>query len=133
MLQEGRGSIVHVASIAASHPQGFSGGYSASKAGVAMLSQQLATEWGPRGVTSNVVSPGMIRTPLVDSIYAQPGVIEKRSAVVPMRRIGEPDDIANSVLFLASDRASYVNGAEIIVDGGYTRMVMNLVPRPGHE
>lgn len=133
MLEQGRGSIVHVASIAASHPQGFSGAYSTSKAGIVMLSQQLATEWGPRGVRSNVVSPGMIRTPLTADFYATPGVTEQRSAVVPVRRIGEPEDIADSVLFLASDRASYVNGDEITVDGGFTRMVMNLVPRPKHE
>ena len=73
MLDRGRGSIVHIASIAARHPQGASGAYSTSKAAAAMLSQQLATEWGPRGIRSNVVSPGMIRTPMSEPFYAVPG------------------------------------------------------------
>ena len=68
MLERGAGSIVHIASVSGSAPQGFSGGYSISKAGVIMLSQQLATEWGPRGVRSNVVSPGLIRTPMTSTI-----------------------------------------------------------------
>jgi NAD(P)-dependent dehydrogenase (short-subunit alcohol dehydrogenase family) len=133
MLEQGRGSIVHVASIAGSHPQGASGAYSASKAAVVMLSRQLATEWGPRGVRSNVVSPGLIRTPMSEPFYATPGVLERRTAVVPARRIGRPEDIADAVLFLVSDRASYITGDEITVDGGFTRMVMNLIPRPSHE
>jgi len=133
MLERERGSVVHVASIAASHPQGASGAYSASKAAVVMLSRQLATEWGPRGVRSNAVSPGLIRTPMSEPFYATPGVLERRTAVVPMRRIGVPEDVANAVLFLASDRSSYVSGDEITVDGGFTRMVMNLIPRPAHE
>ncbi|MDE2200762.1 MAG: glucose 1-dehydrogenase [Rhodospirillales bacterium] len=133
MLARGRGSIVHVASIAGAHPQGGSGAYSAGKAAVIMLSRQLATEWGPRGVRSNVVSPGLIRTPMSEAFYATPGVTERRSAVVPARRIGTPEDIADAVLFLASDRASYVSGDEITVDGGFTRMVMNLIPRPTHD
>jgi NAD(P)-dependent dehydrogenase (short-subunit alcohol dehydrogenase family) len=127
----GRGSLVHVASIAASHAQGSSGAYSVSKAGVVMLSRQLASEWGPQGVRSNVVSPGMIVTPMSQSFYDTPGVTERRTAVVPTRRIGMPQDIADAILFLASDRSSYVNGDEITVDGGYVRTLMNLVPRPG--
>lgn len=129
----GRGSLVHVASIAASHAQGQSGAYSVSKAGVVMLSRQLASEWGPRGIRSNVVSPGMIVTPMSQSFYDTPGVTERRTAVVPSRRIGMPQDIADAILFLASDRSSYVNGEEIIVDGGYANMLMNLVPRPGFD
>jgi NAD(P)-dependent dehydrogenase (short-subunit alcohol dehydrogenase family) len=129
----GRGSIVHVASIAGSHAQGQSGAYSVSKAGVIMLSRQLANEWGPHGIRSNVVSPGMMITPMSQSFYDTPGVTERRSAVVPSRRVGMPQDIADAILFLASDRSSYVNGDEITVDGGYVNMLMNLVPRPGFD
>ena len=133
MRAQGRGSLVHVASIAGSHAQGQSGAYSVSKAGVVMLSRQLASEWGPQGIRSNCVSPGMVITPMSQAFYDTPGVTERRSAVVPLRRVGMPQDMADAILFLASDRASYVNGEEIIVDGGYANMLMNLVPRPGFE
>ena len=113
--------------------QGHSGAYSVSKAGVVMLSRQLASEWGPSGIRSNVVSPGMVVTPMSQAFYDTPGVTERRTAVVPMRRIGMPQDIADAILYLASDRSSYVNGDEITVDGGFARMLINLVPRPGHE
>ncbi|MGB8399117.1 SDR family NAD(P)-dependent oxidoreductase [Bradyrhizobium sp.] len=129
----GRGSLVHVASIAGQHAQGQSGAYSVSKAGVIMLSRQLASEWGPHGIRSNVVSPGMVITPMSQSFYDTPGVTERRTAVVPMRRIGMPQDIADAILYLASDRSCYVNGDEITVDGGYVNMLMNLVPRPGFD
>jgi NAD(P)-dependent dehydrogenase (short-subunit alcohol dehydrogenase family) len=133
MRQAGRGALVHVASIAAGHAQGFSGAYSVSKAGAVMLSRQIATEWGPAGIRSNVVSPGMVVTPLSQGFYDTPGVTERRSAVVPVGRIGQPEDIRDAVLFLASDRAAYVSGDEIVVDGGFTRGIMNLIPRPGFE
>jgi NAD(P)-dependent dehydrogenase (short-subunit alcohol dehydrogenase family) len=133
MLARGAGAIVHVASISASFPQGYSGAYSASKAGVVMLSRQLAVEWGPRGVRSNVVSPGMIRTPMTEAIYQTQGVHEARRALVPARRIGRPEDIADAAVFLASERASYVTGEEIVVDGGFTRTLMGTIPRPGFE
>jgi NAD(P)-dependent dehydrogenase (short-subunit alcohol dehydrogenase family) len=133
MRAQGRGSLVHVSSVAGSHAQGHSGAYSVSKAGVIMLSQQLANEWGPHGIRSNVVSPGLVITPMSQSFYDTPGVTERRKAVVPMRRIGMPQDIADAILFLASDRSSYVSGDEITVDGGFVRMLMNLVPRPGFE
>ncbi|MDB5575167.1 MAG: 2-deoxy-D-gluconate 3-dehydrogenase [Bradyrhizobium sp.] len=133
MRTAGRGSLVHVASISGSHAQGQSGAYSVSKAGVIMLSRQLASEWGPQGIRSNVVSPGMVITPMSQSFYDTPGVTERRSAVVPLRRVGMPQDIADAILYLASDRSSYVNGDEITVDGGYANMLMNLVPRPGFE
>ncbi|UFN47695.1 SDR family oxidoreductase [Roseomonas sp. OT10] len=133
MRAAGRGSLVHVASIAAGHAQGFSGAYSVSKAGVVMLSRQIATEWGPAGLRSNVVSPGLVMTPLSQPFYDAPGVQARREAVVPARRIGQPEDIADAVAFLASDRAAYVNGDEMVVDGGFTRGIMNLIPRPGFD
>ncbi|MGF6598351.1 NAD(P)-dependent dehydrogenase (short-subunit alcohol dehydrogenase family) [Paraburkholderia sp. GAS448] len=133
MLAKRAGSIVHVASIAAHHPQTWSGAYSPGKAAVAMLSRQIAAEWGPRGVRSNTVCPGMIRTPLSETFYAQGDVESRRSAMTASRRIGRPTDIAEVVAFLASERAGYVNGAEIVVDGGLDSMLMDLVPRPGFE
>jgi NAD(P)-dependent dehydrogenase (short-subunit alcohol dehydrogenase family) len=133
MRAQKRGSLVHVASIAGSHAQGRSGAYSVSKAGVVMLSRQLASEWGPDGVRSNVVSPGMVITPMSQAFYDTPGVTERRAAVTPARRIGMPQDIADAVMFLASDRSAYVNGDEITVDGGYVRSLMNLIPRPGFD
>ena len=127
------GAMVHVASVAAGHAQPFSGAYSVSKAGIVMLSRQIAIEWGPEGIRSNVVSPGMVETPLTTVIYAEPGIRERRAQAIPMRRIGKPQDIAEAALYLASPRASYVNGDEIVVDGGFTRTVMSTIPRPGFE
>jgi NAD(P)-dependent dehydrogenase (short-subunit alcohol dehydrogenase family) len=133
MIERGRGAIVHTASIAGSNAQGFSGAYSVSKAGVLMLSRQLAVEWGPHGVRSNVMSPGLVRTPMSEPFYQNPQVLQRRSAAIPLGRIGSPEDMAQVVLFLASDRAAFVNGQEIIVDGGFEHMLMSLVPRPGFE
>lgn len=133
MIERGRGAIVHTASIAGSNAQAFSGAYSVSKAGVLMLSRQLAVEWGPHGVRSNVLSPGLVRTPMSESFYQAPGVAERRAAAIPLGRVGSPEDMAQVVLFLASDRAGFVNGQEIIVDGGFEHMLMSLVPRPGFE
>ena len=133
MLARGSGVLVHIASIAAWQPQAMSGAYSASKAAVAMLSRQLAFEWGPRRIRSNSISPGLVRTPLSESFYQAPGVKERREAIVPLRAIGGPLDIANVVVFLASSRAGYVTGQDIVVDGGLSQTLMSHVPRPGYE
>jgi NAD(P)-dependent dehydrogenase (short-subunit alcohol dehydrogenase family) len=133
MLERGQGSLVHVASIAGQHPQAFSGAYSVGKVGVSMLSRQLALEWGPAGIRSNVVSPGLVRTPMSEPFYKVAGVAERRAAMVPSGRIGAPADIAEAVVFLASDRAAYVTGQEITVDGGFGQVLMSMVPRPGFE
>ena len=131
MLNAGHGSIIHVASISALHPQTSSGAYSASKAGVLLMSRQLAAEWGPRGVRSNAICPGMIRTALSAKFYEEPGFEAKRAAVTASRRVGAPIDIANPAIFLDSDRSAYMNGAELLVDGGLGCMLMDMVPRPG--
>ena len=133
MRARGRGAIVNVASISAHYPQTRSGAYSASKSGILQLSRQMAAEWGPAGVRSNAICPGLIRTALSAAFYAQPGVEQKRAALTANRRIGEPDDIANAALFLLSERAGYVNGTELIVDGGLDTMLMDLMPRPGYN
>jgi glucose 1-dehydrogenase len=132
-LARTRGALVHVASIAAHFPQTGSGAYSAGKAGIAILSRQMAVEWGPLGIRSNVICPGMIRTPLSAKFYEEPGFEAKRARVTASRRIGEPQDIADVALFLASPRSGYMNGAELAVDGGMSSMLMDMVPRPGYN
>lgn len=127
------GAMVHIASIAGAHATGFAGAYSVAKAGIVMLSRQLATEWGTDGIRSNVVSPGMILTPLSQAFYDDPEIVRRRSAVIPAGRIGRPEDVAEAVLFLAGPRAAYVTGDEITVDGGFARGLMGLIPRPGYD
>ena len=132
MSAGGRGVLVHVASMAGTQPQPASGAYSASKAAVLMLSRQLAYEWGPKGIRSNTVSPGLVRTPLSEPFYQNEAVKAQREAMVPLRRIATPQDMADVALFLASPRASYVTGQDIVVDGGLSQTLMGLVPRPGY-
>ena len=132
MKEQGYGSIVNIASIAATNPQPRSGSYSPSKAAVAMLSRGFALEWGQHGIRSNVVAPGLVRTPLSEAFYQAPGVLEARSNMVPIKRVAGPQDIADVVVFLASKRSSYCSGSHIVVDGGLDGMLMELTPRPGY-
>lgn len=123
-------AIVNIASISGKNAQPLSGGYSMSKAAVRMLTQQLCMEWGPEGIRTNTVSPGLFVTPLTERFYINPEHRARREQVVPLRRIGHIDELANAVVFLASPRASYVNGAEIVVDGGFSHSLMSHIPRP---
>ena len=127
----GSGSIIHIASVSGFNPQPASGAYSVSKAGVLMLSRQLAFELGPQGIRSNTVSPGLVRTPLTEAYYLVGDVAERRDNAVPIRRVAKPNDIADVVTFLASDRSRYVTGADILADGGFAQTLMSTVPRPG--
>lgn len=129
--QAGSGSIVHVASVSGFNPQPASGAYSVSKAGVLMMSKQLAFELGPEGIRSNSVSPGLVRTPLTEAYYHVGNVAQRRDEAVPIRRVARPVDIADVVTFLASDRSRYITGADIVADGGFTQTLMSTVPRPG--
>lgn len=133
MIQENEGSIVQIGSIAAHNPQTFSGSYSASKAALEMLSRQTAAELGELGVRSNVICPGMTRTPLTESFYANPEVGGRRAELTANKQIGTPSDIANAALFLLSPRSKYINGTEIVVDGGFETMAMESIPRPGYS
>ncbi len=120
MLDDGGrgGSIVNIGSIAAGKPNA-SPAYSVSKAGVLALTRHTAVEWGPRGVRTNAVSPGFIRTPLSAAHYADPELLQWRVGMVPVRRLGATADIADAVAYLASDAAAFVNGQDLIVDGGF--------------
>ncbi len=120
-LRASGGSIVVITSVSASHATPPLGAYSASKAAALMLVRQLATEWGPLGVRTNALSPGLIATPGTALAYADPAAKAHREQRVPLRRIGEPGDIAGAVSFLLSDAAAYINGAELVVDGGLVR------------
>lgn len=131
MRAQNDSSVVHIASIAGSYPQTHSGAYSASKAGIRLLSRQLAVEWRGDRIRSNTICPGMIRTSLSAAFYAQPGLEARRAAMTASGRVGEPEDIANAALFLLSARSSYVNATDIAVNGGMDAMLMDMVPRPG--
>lgn len=118
MLARGRGSIVNIGSIAAGKPNA-SSAYSVSKAGVLALTRHTAVEWGPRGIRTNAVSPGFIRTPLSAVHYANDELLQSRTRLVPVRRLGATHDIADAVAYLASDAAGFVNGQDLVVDGGF--------------
>ncbi|MDO4680762.1 MAG: SDR family oxidoreductase [Aerococcus sp.] len=131
MVKQGHGNMVHISTVASRYPETYSGAYSTTKAGVNMLSKQMAAEWGQFGVRSNCVLPCLVKTPLSKNFYKDESVEEGRERLVASRRIGTLDDIANMVLFLASDRSDYTNGAEVTVDGGLNIMIGDMVPKPG--
>lgn len=129
MVAARSGVIIHVGSITANEPLAGGGNYSVAKAGVSMFSRLLAADLGPRSVRSNLVNPGFIATPMTQTSYDRPAVAEGRTAMVPAGRIGTPEDIAAAVLYLASPAASYVNGGEILVDGGLSQNLFHSLPR----
>lgn len=130
MLERGSGAIVNIVSIAARHANPAVGSYGPSKAALVSLTEQIALEWGPRGVRCNAVGPGLVPTPGTGAVYDDPDVRAVRAGAIPLRRLAEPADIANVVAFLVSDDAAYVNGQVIYVDGGLSKALMTLLPRP---
>ena len=94
--------------------------YSAAKAGVNSLTRTIAVKHGPRGLRCNAVSPGTVRTSIGGGRPGEPGNWERVGALYPLRRVAEPEEIARAVLFLASDEASFITGANLAVDGGLT-------------
>ena len=129
-LEKSGGSIVNISSIAAEIAQVGGGLYSASKAGVSAFTRQAAAEWGPKGVRVNAVAPGLIRTAMAEAVYSVPETYEKRRAMIPLKKIGKPENIGTVVAFLLSDDAEYVSGQIIEVDGAFSHTLIGLLPHP---
>lgn len=120
------GSIVNISSVAGLMPIINSGAYSASKAGVIMLTRLMAVEWGKHRIRVNCICPGAIRTAMTDQFY-QGELREARIESVPLGRMGKPEDIAGVVTFLASDDAEYISGSVLTIDGAATQSVSYIV------
>ena len=119
MLPNGRGAIVNTASVSGLGADYGLGSYNVAKTGVIALTRSIAIEYARKGIRCNAVCPGPIATPpLLKVKEARPEFFTSMSEAVPMGRFGQPHEIANAVLFLASDEASYVTGTTIVVDGG---------------
>ena len=118
MIKRGGGTIVNIASVSAHTPQVYLGAYSPSKAGVLLLTKLMAVEWAKYNIRVNALSPGPIRTPLTDAIYNTDELRKGRAKAVPMNRFGLPEEVAKTVLFLASDDSAYITGHSVVIDGG---------------
>jgi len=119
MLERGAGSIVNISSNASLRGQPYNTAYAAAKSGVNTLTMSAASEYGHKGIRINAVSPGVIRTPGVEKyMEEQPKIAEGLMRAAVMRRLGEPNEIAEAVCFLLSDRASFITGQILGVDGG---------------
>ena len=122
MIAAGSGAIVNIASMSGlivNRPQP-QVAYNVAKAGVIMLTKSLAAEWAPHGVRVNAVAPGYTRTDLIEHLVESDMARDYWIGGTPLGRMGSTDEIANTVLFLASDAASFVTGETLVVDGGYT-------------
>jgi NAD(P)-dependent dehydrogenase (short-subunit alcohol dehydrogenase family) len=113
------GRVVVTGSLSGIHGMNLRAAYAATKAGVSGLVRSLAVEWGPHGVTVNAVGPGIIKTPLTMAYMEQhPERVTATIEHTPLRRLGEPEDVADVVVFLASEQARFITGQTIYVDGG---------------
>jgi NAD(P)-dependent dehydrogenase (short-subunit alcohol dehydrogenase family) len=118
MIAQKSGCIVNIASIAGLFPYNWAGSYSVVKAGLLMLTKLQALEWAPYGIRANAITPGYIRTPGTEGMYADPEIYEGRRKGVPMGRVGSGDDVSGVAVFLASEDARYTTGSVVGADGG---------------
>jgi NAD(P)-dependent dehydrogenase (short-subunit alcohol dehydrogenase family) len=120
MAQRGGGSVIMMSSIAALRGTGTIGAYGMSKAAEAALTRNLAVEWGPKGIRVNAIAPGVVNTDFARELINDPVRRAQMENRTPLRRFGEPEDIAGIVHFLASDASAYITGQVIVADGGET-------------
>jgi len=125
LIKSGRGgAVVNLSSIGGRFPYSGSGAYSSVKGAIIRLTEQFALEWATHGIRVNAVAPAHVETPLL--VYLKdPEVKRTRSAVTPLGRVGQPEDISNAILYLLSDDASWVTATTIDIDGGLGKSIMN--------
>jgi NAD(P)-dependent dehydrogenase (short-subunit alcohol dehydrogenase family) len=129
MVERGSGAIVNITSLNAIAPSPDAGAYPAAKAALAKLTEHFALVLGPRGIRVNAIAPGFIDAGMSAPIYADPEARAVRSASVPVGSLGTADDVADAVLFLASDKARYIHGHHLVLDGGISISLKNHLPR----
>jgi NAD(P)-dependent dehydrogenase (short-subunit alcohol dehydrogenase family) len=120
MVERRDGSIIIVSSIGGLRGNAIIGAYNVSKAADFQLARNLATELGPHNVRVNCIAPGLIKTDFARALWEHPETLEKVTSATPLRRIGLPDEIAGTAVFLASSASSFITGQAIVVDGGVT-------------
>src|SRR3989338_1152847 len=122
MKKQGSGAIVNIASVAMGQ-QGIGfpniAHYCASKGGIAALTEALAVELAPLNIRVNCIAPGLIDTPMINTVKSDPKTMEGMLAQVPLRRTGRPEEVSELVAFLASDDSSYITGSVVVIDGGW--------------
>ncbi len=119
MAEQGKGSIVNISSYTAIIGQGFNH-YTATKGSVRAISKVAAIQFGHQGVRVNTLFPGIVETPMTQSLSTSKELLKQLVQATPLQRLRKPEDIANAALFLASDDSSYITGAEIVIDGGFS-------------
>lgn len=120
MIERRSGSIIIVSSIAGVRGSPVIGAYGISKAADMQLARNLAVEYGPHNIRVNCIAPGLIKTDFARALWEDEALLSKRTATTPLRRIGEPDEIAGAAVFLASAAGSFMTGQSLVIDGGVT-------------
>lgn len=129
MTEQGSGCIINLSSINAVTPGPNVGLYAATKAAVHNLTILQALEWGPMGVRVNAIAPGFIDAGMSAPFFEQASIREKRAGGVPLKRLGQADDVVNAVVYLQSEAAQYVSGHQLVVDGGVVGSLLAHLPR----
>ncbi len=120
MIERKAGSVIIVSSIGGLRGSPVIGAYNVSKAADFQLARNLAHEYGPHGVRVNCIAPGLVKTDFAKALWSNPETLRRATDPVPLRRIGEPDEIAGAAVYLASDAGSFMTGQALVVDGGAT-------------
>lgn len=120
MAKRGGGSVIIISSIGGLRGSTTIGMYGVSKAADFALCRTLAGEWGPQKVRINCIAPGLVKTDFAKALWDDPDMLTRRTATTPLRRIGEPHEIAGAVAFLGSDASTFMTGQTIVIDGGVT-------------
>ena len=118
MRDEGSGTIINITSVDGLRPGVGAGVYSISKAGVIMLTQVLAQEWGQYNIRVNAIAPGLVKTGFSQALWADPTIAKETENNIALGRLAEPEEMANAALFLASEASSFMTGQTLVLDGG---------------
>ena len=127
MREAGGGNIINVASVNGIRPRIGGGIYAISKAGIIMLTQVLAQEWGQYNIRVNAIAPGLVRTRFAEALWGNPVIREKSEEDTALGRIAEPEEIVGAALFLASEASSYMTGQTVVLDGGHFSSLRTLL------